>query len=138
MILLTLLSARNYNDCMQNAFVKWLINTIAIMLAVKLVPGITYAGDWLDILVVGALFGLVNTFIRPFIKLFTIPFLILTLGLFTFVINAFMLSLTSWISGELKLDFHVAGFKAAFIGSLVISFVSLTLSCLLPSEEHPR
>ncbi len=135
---MTQLPDRNYNVEMQNAFVKWLINTIAIMLAVKLVPGITYSGDWLGILAVGAVFGLVNTFIRPFIKLFAIPFLIITLGLFTFVINALMLSLTSWISGELKLGFHVEGFRAAFIGSLVISLVSLTLSCLLPSEERVR
>ncbi len=136
--MLTPLPTRNYNVCMINVFVKWLINTIAIMLAVKLVQGITYTGDWLGILAVGVVFGLVNTFIRPFIKLFTIPFLIFTLGLFTFVINAFMLSLTSWISGQLKLGFHVDGFKAAFLGSLLISFVSLTLSCLLPSEERLR
>jgi putative membrane protein len=123
---------------MQNAFIKWLINTIAIMLAVKIVPGITYAGGWLGILIVGLIFGLINTFIRPFINLFSIPLLILSLGLFTFIINALMLSLTSWISGGLALGFHVAGFKAAFLGSLIISLVSLVLSCLLPSEEPFR
>jgi putative membrane protein len=120
---------------MQNALIKWLINTIAIMLAVKIVPGITYTGGWLGILVVGVIFGLVNTFIRPFVNLFSIPLLILSLGLFTFIINAFMLSLTSWISGGLNLGFHVAGFKTAFMGSLIISLVSLVLSCLLPPEE---
>jgi putative membrane protein len=123
---------------MQNAFIKWLINTIAIMLAVKIVPGITYTGGWLGILVVGIIFGLVNTFIRPFINLFSIPLLILSLGLFTFIINAFMLSLTSWISGGLHLGFHVSGFTAAFTGSLIISLVSLVLSCLLPSEKPVR
>ncbi len=123
---------------MQNALIKWLINTIAIILAVRIVPGITYGGDWAGILAVGVIFGLINTVIRPVIRLFSLPLLIISLGLFTFVINALMLSLTSWISGELKLGFHVGSFKAALIGSLLISLVSLVLSCLLPPREpHP-
>ncbi len=116
-------------------FIKWLINTIAIMLAIKWVPGIVYNGAWWGILIVGMIFGLVNTFIRPFIKLFTLPLLIFSLGLFTFVINALMLMLTSWLSGQFKLGFHVEGFKAAFWGALVISLVSIVLSCLMPSDE---
>jgi putative membrane protein len=83
---------------MERYFVKWIINTIAIMLAIKYVPGILYTGEWWGVLVVGVLFGLINTFIRPFIKLFALPLLIFSLGLFTFVINAMMLSLTSWLS----------------------------------------
>jgi putative membrane protein len=120
------------------ALVKWLINTIAIMLAIKWVPGIVYDGAWWGILIVGLIFGLVNTYIRPFIKLFALPLLIVSLGLFTFVINAMMLMLTSWLSGEFNLGFHVAGFRAAFWGSLVISLVSLVLSCLMPSREAKR
>lgn len=115
-----------------DSLLRWLINTIAIMLAIKWVPGLLYSGEWWGILIVGVLFGLVNTFIRPIIKLFALPLLILSLGLFTFVINAFMLMLTSWLSGEFNLGFHVAGFKAAFWGALVISLVSLVLSCLIP------
>jgi|SRR5512139_3645984 putative membrane protein len=118
--------------------IKWLINTIAIMLAIKWVPGIAYSGAWWGILIVGIIFGFVNTFIRPFIKLFTLPLLIFSLGLFTFVINALMLMLTSWLSGEFNLGFHVEGFKAAFWGALVISLVSMILSCLMPSEEISR
>ncbi len=117
-----------------DTLIKWLINTIAIMLAIRWVPGIVYSGAWWGILIVGIIFGLVNTYIRPFIKLFTLPLLILSLGLFTFVINALMLMLTSWLSGEFNLGFHVAGFKAAFWGSVVISLVSLILSCLIPSR----
>jgi putative membrane protein len=118
-----------------DALLKWLINTIAIMLAIKWVPGIVYSGAWWGILIVGVLFGLINTFIRPFVKLFTLPLLVLSLGLFTFVINAMMLMLTSWLSGEFSLGFHVEGFRAAFWGALVISVVSLVLSCVMPSEE---
>ena len=126
---------RSYNTAMKHMFLKWIMNTIAIMLAVKFVQGITYTGEWWGILLVSVFFGLLNTFIRPFIRFFTFPLLILTLGVFTFFINAAMLSLTSWISDQLALGFHVAGFRAAFWGSLLISAVSLVLGCILPQED---
>jgi putative membrane protein len=121
-----------------DVLIKWMINTIAIMLAIKWVPGIIYSGGWWGVLIVGLIFGLINTYIRPFIRLFALPLLILSLGLFTFVINAFMLMLTSWLSGQFDLGFHVAGFRAAFWGALVISLVSLILSCLIPPREIHR
>jgi len=121
---------------MGQAFVKWIMNTIAIMLAVKFVPGIIYSGEWWGILLVGLLFGLVNTVIRPLVTLFTFPLLILTLGIFTFIINAMMLSLTSWLSESMHIGFRVEGFKAAFWGSLIISIVSLVLGCLMPQDEE--
>ncbi|TAN40896.1 MAG: phage holin family protein [Nitrospirae bacterium] len=120
---------------MDRIIIRWLINTIAIMLAIKFIPGISYSGEWWGILLVSIIFGLVNSFIRPFVKLFTLPFLILTLGLFTFVINGLMLKLTSWLSGQLSLGFHVEGFWSAFWGALVISLVSLILSCLTPDDD---
>ena len=121
---------------MDTYFIKWIINTIAIMIAIKYVPGIVYTGEWWGVLVVGLIFGLINTFIRPFIKLFTLPLLILSLGLFTFIINAMMLSLTSWLSGKFQLGFHVEGFRAAFWGALLISLASVVLSCLIPSDDR--
>jgi putative membrane protein len=121
---------------MNRALIKWLMNTIAIMLAVKFVPGIIYSGEWWGIMLVGVLFGLVNTFIRPLVKFFTFPLLILTLGIFTFVINAMMLSVTSWLSEQFELGFHVTGFKAAFWGALVISIASMILGCLMPPKEE--
>lgn len=105
------------------------------MLAIKFVPGIYYSGTWWGMLVVGLLFGMINTFIRPFIKLFTLPLLILSLGLFTFIINALMLMLTSWFSLQFQLGFSVEGFRAAFWGSLLISVVSMIISCLMPSKD---
>ncbi|GAB4483712.1 MAG: phage holin family protein [Thermodesulfovibrionales bacterium] len=123
---------------MEQTLIRWLINTISIMLAIRFVPGISYEGDWWGILAVGLIFGLVNALIRPFVTLFTFPLLILTLGLFTFVINAMMLGLTSWVSGGLGLGFHVAGFRASFWGALVISLVSTVLSCLAPRKDDER
>lgn len=121
---------------LKNFFVRWLINTIALMVAVKTVPGIVYSGGWWGILLVGVIFGLVNSYIRPLIQIFTLPFLILTLGLFTLIINAVMLGITSWLSGQFSLGFSVAGFKPAFFGALIVSIVSMFLTCIMPSEKR--
>lgn len=126
---------------LKNFLLRWLINTIALMVAVILVPGIVYSGGWWGILIVGVIFGLVNAYIRPLIQIFTLPLLVLTLGLFTLIINAMMLGITSWLSGRFSLGFSVAGFKAAFLGALIISIVSMFLTCIMPPEKreyHPR
>ena len=107
---------------------RWLINAVALWVAVQLVSGIEHRGSWWSLLSVALVFGLLNTGIRPLLKLLTIPLLIVTLGLFIFVINAAMLMLTGWVSGFLNLGFHVDGFWAAFLGGLVVSIVSLVLS----------
>lgn len=122
-------------------FIRWLINTIALMVAVMLVPGIVYSGDWWGILLVGVIFGLVNAYIRPLIQIFTLPLLVLTLGLFTLIINAIMLGITSWLSGQFNLGFSVAGFTPALLGALIISIVSMFLTCIMPPgkrEYYPR
>jgi len=123
---------------MTRIFITWLINTIAIMLAIKFIPGIYFSGEWWGLLLTGVVFGLVNTFIRPLVKFFTLPLLIFSLGLFTFVINAMMLGITSWISEYLHLGFYVEGFKAAFFGSLLISSISIVLSCILKAGDKKQ
>ncbi|UCE78311.1 MAG: phage holin family protein [Nitrospiraceae bacterium] len=121
---------------MEKKLLKWLINTIAILVAVHLVPGILYTGDWWGLLLVAIVFGFVNSFIRPFIKFFTFPIIMLSLGLFIFVINALMLVITSSLSDFLGLGFTVNGFKAALLGAFIISIVSTLLNCLLPAQEE--
>jgi putative membrane protein len=96
---------------------------------------VIYTGGWLPILGVALVFGLVNTFIRPIAKILTFPIVVLTLGLFLLVINGCMLWLTSALSDALHLGFHVAGFRAAFLGALVVSLVSGLLS-LVTAEKH--
>lgn len=119
--------------------IRWIINTIAIMLAIKFVPGISYTGEWWGVLLVALIFGFINALIKPIVTFFTFPLVVLSLGLFTFVINALMLLLTSLISAEFSLGFHVTGFKAAFLGALVVSLASMVLHCLMPSDErHDR
>jgi putative membrane protein len=107
---------------------RLLINAAALWVAIQLVGGIDHRGSWWSLLLVALLFGVLNAAVRPVLKLLSIPLLIVTLGLFIFVINAVMLMLTSWASGLLDLGFYVDGFWSAFLGGLVVSIVSLLLS----------
>lgn len=116
--------------------IKLLVNAAALWVAARWVPGIDWGGDWLNLLGVALVFGVVNTIVRPVLKLFSIPMLILTLGLFIFVINALMLWLTSAVSGALGLGFHVAGFWAAFWGALVVTIVAFALNLFIPEREE--
>ena len=115
---------------------RLLINAAALWAATRLVPGIAFDGDWRLLFVVALLFGLLNVLVRPILKLLTLPFLIITLGLFIFVLNAVMLWLTSAISDAMGLGFHVEGFRAAFLGALVVTVVSFVLSLFVGKEER--
>jgi putative membrane protein len=116
--------------------VRLLISAAALWVATKIVPGVTYSGDGIYLILVALVFGLLNALVRPVLALLTCPLLILTLGLFTFVINALVLWLTGALSGKLGLGFHVAGFWAAFLGALVVTVVSFLLSILIPDPER--
>ena len=107
---------------------RLLINAAALWVAIQLVDGIDHRGSMWSLLFVALVFGVLNASIRPLLQLLSLPILILTLGLFIFVINALMLMMTGWVSGLLNLGFHVAGFWDAFLGGLIISVVSLLLS----------
>jgi putative membrane protein len=88
----------------------------------------------ITLLIVAVIFAVVNTLVKPLVKLLTFPLFFLTLGLITFVINALMLLLTSKICENFQVSFHVTDFKAALLGSLVITVVSLALHALLPDD----
>lgn len=125
---------------------KITINGLALWAAAALVHGITLAegatstsSKVLTILVIAALFGLVNALVRPVAKFFGFPFLVLTLGLFIFVINAAMLALTSWLAGVFGLDFHVDQFwPTAVLGALVVTFVSWVLGLFFDTDDDTR
>ena len=107
------------------------MNAAALWVATRLVPGVTFSGDWLPFLGVALVFGVVNAFIGPVAKILTFPLIIVTLGIFALVVNGLMLWLTSSLSSALGLGFHVSGFWAAFFGALVVSVVSTLLSMLV-------
>jgi len=111
--------------------VRLLVNAVALWAATRLVPGVVYSGGVLPMLGVALVFGIINAILRPIAIILTFPILIVTLGLFTFVINGVMLMLTSALSNALGLGFHVRGFWAAFWGALVVTIVSWLLSILI-------
>ena len=114
---------------MKGIFVRWLILTVAIMVCSYLLDGIQVSG-FLSAFFAAAMLGVLNAFFRPILIILTLPINILTLGLFTFVINALMLKMASGvISG-----FDVRGFWPAVFGSLVISIVSWLLSSFISEQ----
>ena len=117
---------------------RLLINAAALWAATRLVSGISFDGDWRLLLAVALVFGVLNAAVRPILMLLTLPLFILTLGLFTFVLNAVMLWLTGSISDSLGLGFHVEGFGAAFLGALVVTVVSFVLSLFVASGARER
>jgi|SRR5690242_4087555 putative membrane protein len=118
--------------------VRLFVSAFALWVAIQIVPGVAFQGPWPRLILVALVLGLLNALVRPVLVLLSCPMLILTLGLFTFVINALVLWLTSALSGGLGLGFHVAGFGAAFLGALVVSIVSFLLSVLVPDPERRR
>ena len=111
--------------------VRLLVNAAALWVATQVVSGVTFDGGPLPMLAVALVFGIVNALLRPVAKILTFPIIIVTLGIFALVINGLMLWLTSSLSSELGLGFHVRGFWAAFWGAIVVSLVSLVLSMLI-------
>ena len=103
---------------------RWLITTVAVMLAASIVRGIHYTTGGL--LIATLLLGLLNAFVRPVMLVLSLPLLVFTLGLFILVINALLLY---WVGHVLR-DFHVDSFWAAFWGSLIISIISMMLNTL--------
>lgn len=122
-------------------FVTWVaVNALALSAATWLLDGITVTGETtsdrlLVMLGVALVFGVINAVVRPIVSLLALPFIILTLGLLIFVINAAMLLLTSAIAEQVGLAFRVEGFWTAVIGAIVISLVSTLLAAVLSEKS---
>jgi len=133
---------------MRNLLIRWIVNAVALGVAATLVRGIHVDGGWQVLALMALIFGLVNALIRPLVTLLTCPLIILTLGLFTLVVNAGMLMLASWLAGLMGIGFMVDGFWPALWGGLIVSLVSAALTMILRDERdrnharrgkvHPR
>ena len=126
-----------------NILIKLAVNAVALWIATLVVGRITLTGGTtgqkvVTLIVVAAIFAVVNTIIKPIVFFFSLPLIFVTLGLFIFVVNALMLLLTSWIAGWFDVPFQVHGFGAALLGALVISFVSFLVNWLLPDRYETR
>ena len=116
--------------------IRTLINAVALWAAVRLVTGVDYSGTWLGLLGVALVFGILNAIVRPVLIFFSVPLLLITLGLFTFVINGVLLLLTAWMSGAFGMAFYVRGIWSAILGALVVTIVSMVLSKFVGAEKE--
>src|SRR4030067_1296426 len=104
---------------MTKLILRWIINALAVYLAVLFVPGINYQGGWLGIVWLALILGLLNAFLRPLLQLLTCPLILLTLGLFTLLINTFLFWLTSQVGQAFGIKLIIDGFWPAFLGGFV-------------------
>ncbi|GAB3243193.1 phage holin family protein [Nocardioides dilutus] len=127
-------------------FLSWLVTTaIAVATAAWLLEGIVFEGPttWPDeftekllpLLVVSLILGIVTSFVKPILTLLSIPFIIITLGLFLLVINAAMLRLTSWLAGEADIGFRVAGWWPAIGGAIVITLTTWIVDGIIGEQS---
>lgn len=117
--------------------IQILVNAGALYVADFLISGIQFSGEWWKFLLVALAFSLLNTYVRPILRILTLPISVMTLGIFLLVINAAMLLLTSAISDQLTLGFHVDGFGAAFLGAIVVAVVGWILSLVIGAARVP-
>jgi putative membrane protein len=127
-------------------FLAWLLSTAAaVAVATWLINGIYFTGPTsgtaelehklVPLLLVSLILGVVSAFVKPVVTFFSIPFIVLTLGIFLLVINALMLMFTAWIAGVLGIGFHVDGFWNAVLGSIVITLVNWAIDAALFEKE---
>lgn len=121
---------------MSRFLLRWLINAVALYAAIFIVSGIGFEGSWVGIIWLALIFGLVNAILRPLLKFFSLPLIILTLGLFSLVINTFLFWLTSQLGTMFSLNLIIQApvFWNSFLGGLVVSLVSVFLSLILKDE----
>lgn len=120
---------------MRGFVLRLVANAVAIWIAAAIVPGVALGEDELvaqalTVVLVGAIFGVINAILKPILTVVTLPLFILTFGLFALVINALLLWLTSALAGTLGLAFDVSGFWSALGGGLVVAIVSVGFSML--------
>jgi putative membrane protein len=115
----------------KNLFIKWIVNSTALLTVAHLIPGIVI-DNWSTVFVTAVVLGLLNAFLRPVLILLTLPVTVLTLGIFTLFINAFLFSLAA----KLVSGFHVEGFSQAFFGAFIFSLVSFLLNLFIATDRR--
>jgi putative membrane protein len=124
---------------MYRFIIRWAINAVGLYAAIALVPGINpQSTNLLSIIWLALIFGLINALLRPLLAILTCPLIILTLGLFTLIINTLMFYLAGRIGTAFGVGFTVDGIWPAFLGAIVTSVVSIVLSALFRDELRGR
>jgi putative membrane protein len=115
---------------MRSLAIRWACNVVALYVATWLLSGVTYGDKWWTLLIAAAVFTAVNFFVKPILAFLSIPFIIITLGLFYFLINILMLYVTDWIVGPFEIDTFWWGALAA----IIVSIVNWLLNVILPDR----
>ena len=124
---------------MNRFVIRWLINVIALYAAVAIVPGIhPQSANWISFIWLALIFGFLNALLRPLLKFLTCPLIVLTLGVFTLVINTFLFWLAGVVGTNFGIGFTIDGFWPAFLGGLVVSVVSIVLTMVFKDEMKRR
>ncbi|MCH7662889.1 MAG: phage holin family protein [Chloroflexi bacterium] len=124
---------------MNKFLLRWIINGIALYIAINLLPGLSLVNESAAAYVwIALIFGLLNASVRPLLKLLTCPLILLTLGLFTLVVNTAMFYLTEWVGDFFNLGLEINTFLAAFWGGVIVSIVSVLLTFVLRNEMNNK
>jgi putative membrane protein len=115
---------------------RWAFNVAALFVAAWLLSGISYGDDWWSLLIAAIVFTLINAFVKPVLAFLSIPFIVVTLGIFYFLINVLMLYLTDWIVS----DFKIENFWWACLGAIIVSIVNFILHMIFgdPGDRGRR
>jgi putative membrane protein len=108
--------------------IGWVSNVVALYVAAWLLSGVTYGEQWWTLLIAAAVFTVVNAWVKPIVALLSIPFIVITLGLFYFLINVLMLYVTDWVVR----DFEIRNFGSGMLAAIIVSVVNGILHLLLP------
>ena len=119
---------------MPKLLVRWVGNVVALFVAAWILSGVSYGDQWWTLFIAAAVFTLVNAWVKPILTVLSIPFIVVTLGLFYFLINVFMLYLTDWIVP----DFEIRTFWWAVLAAIIVSIVNGIVSMVLPDDDDDR
>jgi putative membrane protein len=115
-------------------FIGWVSNVAALFIASWALSGVTYGNEWWTLFIAAAVFTVVNAWVKPIVAVLSIPFIIVTLGLFYFLINVLMLYVTDWVVP----DFEISTFWWGVLAAIIVSFVNMLLGPLLPDPRERR
>ncbi len=119
---------------LRKLLIRWISNVVALFVAAWILSGISYGDQWWTLFIAAAVFTLVNAWVKPVLAVLSIPFIVITLGFFYFLINVLMLYLTDWLVPH----FAIRTFWWGVLAAIIVSFVNWALSLVLPDERPPR
>jgi putative membrane protein len=117
---------------MREFAIRWVGNVVALFVAAWILSGITYGDQWWTLFIAAAVFTLINAWVKPVLTILSLPFIVVTLGLFYFLINVFMLYVTDWVVP----DFEIRSFWWAVLGAIIVSLVNGLMNLVLPDPDE--